>query len=137
MLRPSAIRDRADPRDAVLLRQHLEHAVAERLVVVDEDVNGLGRIAHRRLALRLYLLRLPLHPRGEQALAAPNRRITVCTVTPARRATSSREIWSVCSSQKTSVAASRIRSAVAAAASALATMVYGRLASTLMLMTLT
>src|SRR5260370_17019449 len=71
MERPSAIRDRADPRDAALLREHLEHAVAERLVVVDQDVNGPGRIADGRLALCLYLLRLPLHARGEETLAAP------------------------------------------------------------------
>src|SRR5258708_2905531 len=71
MDRPSAIPDRADPRDAAPLREHLEHAVAERLVVVDQDVNGPGRIADGRLALCLYLLRLPLHARGEETLAAP------------------------------------------------------------------
>src|SRR5258708_10584683 len=72
MERPSAIRDRADPRDAVLLREHLEHAVAERLVVVDQDVNGPGRIADGRLALCLYLLRLPLHARGHGTLTPPH-----------------------------------------------------------------
>jgi hypothetical protein len=52
--------------------------------------------------------------------------MTVCTVTPARNATSSREIWSVGNSQKIATAASRIRSPVAAAVSALATIWYGR-----------
>ncbi len=66
----------------------------------------------------------------------PKRRITVCTDTPARRATSSKETWSVGSSQNTWAAASRIRSPVAAAAAALAAIRYGRL-SDFMLIILT
>src|SRR5215218_4684158 len=59
----------------------------------------------------------------------PKRRMTVCTLTPASRATSSSET-SAGRSQKSSTAASRMRSAVAAAACARATIRYGRGAAT-------
>jgi hypothetical protein len=75
-------------------------------------------------------LGLPLGGRGEQALLAPKRRITVCRETPARRATSSSGISSTGRCQNTATAASRIRSPVAAAAWARACIRYGRFGDT-------
>ena len=68
---PAAVRDLAQPGDTLLLGEQPQHAVAHRLVVVDQHAHGPGDIVDRRLvALAANPLRLALGGRREQPVPA-------------------------------------------------------------------